>query len=571
MLESLIYRDRPAPADWCERNLVMPPKTSGNRPGPLSFSGQEYIREILENLRRDAVSHVYVCAAAQVCKTVVDLCAFAYMRCHEPQGTLWALPDKGLARAFVEERFAPFITSNPCLLGDMRAQDVRGLSIPFDSFNCNFVGVNNPGELSSRPVSFVIMDEAGKFEHRKKREAEPQDLIEDRTHGFARKKLFITSTPSTAEQPFWAAYHATDRQRWYVPCPHCNSYFPLEFNRQSVIWDRPSDPTAAVPVEVVRHTARYVCPRCRREIDQTCKAAMIAAGRWVAENTEHTDAARRGYHLNALYSAFRSWGDVAADFVLATRRAMLDPYALQNFYNSDLAIPYELQQVRVQDESVKALIDPSYDRGVPPVPPVMVTVTYDVHQTHQDWVLCAFAITGEQWVIDWGQIAVIDDIPRHYVTVTDPYRRNGVICRGLVDSGFNTLAVYRMCMECAGEVWPSKGTPRARGTWGQIDLGDNYPGLVLYVYSDHAQKMLLYSTRIQQARGNKLHLPRNADQALLDGLKGQELVKKPGRRYPEWKELPNDHYGDCVKLAQVTWQVMEAYLPREESTVYPQA
>lgn len=77
----------------------------------------------------------------------------------------------------------------------------------------------------------------------------------------------------------------------------------------------------------------------------------------------------------------------------------------------------------------------------------------------------------------------------------------------------------------------------------------------LYIYADHQQKNQLYADRIARGGTPLLHLPRDADEALLRGLAGQELRRKDGARWATWKKVAGDHYGDCVKLCALTYQI----------------
>ena len=153
-LDSLKFRERPSVWEWAQRELRMPLKVSPNNPGALSFAGQEYLREPLEALRDDTVSHIVLAFGAQVAKTTFCFTAFAYMRQHEPVPALWCLPSKDISKAFVRERFMPFVEANGWLIDGLPRESFGSLGIQFDDANLSFVGVNSPGELSSRPVAW---------------------------------------------------------------------------------------------------------------------------------------------------------------------------------------------------------------------------------------------------------------------------------------------------------------------------------------------------------------------------------------------------------------------------------
>lgn len=560
-LDRLKFKRKPSVWEWAQATLRMPVKTSPNAPGRLSFEGQEYLREPLELLRDDAVQHIVLCFGAQVAKTTFDLVAFAYMQAHEARPTLWALSTKELAKQFSRERFRPFLEANDWLLEGTQRDDIGTLSMQFRSNNLAFVGVNNPGELSSRPVAFVVCDEAGKYQHVVKAEAAPDKLIEARTNSFRRKKMLTTSTPSAEDQAFWQRFLLTDQRHYHVPCPHCGEYFELKFSLKTVVWDHPDD-GSKVDFETVKRTTRYICPHCAAELYEHDKPAMIAGGRWVSNNPQATGGSARGYHLNALYSRWMTWGEVAERFVKATRSGE-GAYALQDFTNSYLAEPFTVYNVRVREETVEALRSVEYARGEVPPGTQYLCIAYDCHNKGQYWTVCAMGLEGEQWVIDWGIVNAIEEIPAHAAGL----QYGGMPVQvGYIDSGYQTEKVYAACAKSGGKLWPSKGTDARHGTWTEMSV-PGWPLLTLTLYSDHQAKNALYAERIAAGRGAPLHVPRNADQALMAGLSGQELSRRNGAQVATWKKVAEDHYGDCVKLCALTWSVVGRQLTRARQAV----
>ena len=543
-LDSLKFRQKESVWEWAQRVLKLPIRTSPNCPGELSFAGQEYLREPLEAIRDDDVTHISLVFGAQVAKTTFCIVAFAYMRAHEPSPALWALPSKDLSGSFMRERFRPFLEANPWLLEGVREEDMSSLGVQFPDAKLSFVGVNSPGDLSSRPVNWVVMDEASKYEHKVKTEATADKLIEARTRSFVRKKIIQASTPSEERHPFWQSYSQTAMKKYFVPCPHCGEKFELKFSERSLVWDHPED-GEKVDLDTVRRTAHYICPHCGASLWEKDKPAMMAGGEWRATNLT-ADTRKLGYQLNSLYSRWMTWGDVAAEFVESARKN-----SLQDFVNSILAEPYRQYEVKVRESAVDKLRDMYYGRGTVPHEVQYLSVAYDCHQLEQYWTVCGHGAGGEQWVIDWGKVMTIAEIPDHALALEYEGRR---VTLGFVDSAYNTLQVYDACSRSAGLLWPTKGSDARSGTWSESRILE-YPGLLLYLYSDHQQKTDLYANRI--ARGGKplLHIPRDADEELLKGLSGQELCRKPGARWSTWKRVANDHFGDCVKLCSLTYQI----------------
>jgi hypothetical protein len=159
------------------------------------------------------------------------------------------------------------------------------------------------------------------------------------------------------------------------------------------------------------------------------------------------------------------------------------------------------------------------------------------------------------WVVDYGTILAIE---------TDPATgRSGIAAHfeslnwhgirpdlGFVDSGDWTQTVYREC-ERHPALTPTKGAAARTGTYA-LTPTKNSPTLDLLTYSDHQAKLELYGEIIARGNLSPLHLPSDITPDFVAGLSGQTLEKRPTGP-PRWKELANDHYGDCLKLCRVSW------------------
>jgi hypothetical protein len=113
-----------------------------------------------------------------------------------------------------------------------------------------------------------------------------------------------------------------------------------------------------------------------------------------------------------------------------------------------------------------------------------------------------------------------------------------------MDSGWATEKVYDVCERMRGFLWPTKGDNRAHGTWKETTAASR-PHLRLFTYSDTQIKDELYSRLIQRQKAPRLWLPADVTTDVILGLSGQQKDRATGK----WKELPADHYGDCIKLA----------------------
>lgn len=310
MLECLLWRERPDLVEWVEESLVFPRETSPNAPGRVSLARQPFAREVLHAFLDSKVEHLYLVFAAQTMKTTLCILGLACLLEFEPAPLLWALPSDTLAKPFSRNRLQPFIRKNPVLAKHLREDPAAfsPMEMMLDVMPVYMTGATSPARLSSRPVAYAIIDEEAKIEHQDKKEAHPVQLIEERTKAFARKLIVHASTPNTEDSPFWQGYRGTDCREFYVPCPHCGVMQTLFFSRETVVWEAVEGKSAAEAAEL---TARYVCPFCHGEIWDEQKVVLMQKGKWRATNPA-APPSRRGYRLNALYSPFVTFGQMAA-------------------------------------------------------------------------------------------------------------------------------------------------------------------------------------------------------------------------------------------------------------------
>lgn len=101
-------------------------------------------------------------------------------------------------------------------------------------------------------------------------EGDPVALAIRRTMTYSNRLVVMASTPVDEETSrILRAYNEGDQRVYRVPCPHCQ-----EFNE--VTWKDIQWP------EGQPEAAYYVCPECGGVTEESGKAKMVAAGRWVA-------------------------------------------------------------------------------------------------------------------------------------------------------------------------------------------------------------------------------------------------------------------------------------------------
>jgi hypothetical protein len=606
MLESLMLTEREAASSWCERHLVFPRDTSPNAPGPLSFERQPYLREILDCAGDPSVESVFVSGGAQIGKSALLIAMLGYFIAQQPANGIWAMTSLEQVRLFSRKRVMPFIKANGMLARYVKQNDpaaFQALNYELMHMNVRFVGTGSPANLASESCAWVIGDEAAKWPHNAKEEAPPLQLIQERTKGFPRRFHLFTSTPTNIENEFWQGFAGSEMRQYFMPCPYCEGEFAFTFTRETMRWDKPEN--GHIDIDLAAATVRYVCPHCGGEIWEEQKAELMAKGRWkpsealqkeYGSETVQPSSKNRGYHIDSLYSPFVSWGKCVRAFLECYTKLTV-ALDLQNFRNSWCGLPYEHTKVTVKPEHITALCG-AHRRGVVPGEPYYVSVGYDPGGNQTHWCACAVYEGGKMLVIDWGTILqyrteyhlepdgeginaewrpVVDKagVAPHFSSLR--WRREDgeevVPYMGFVDAGYSTGDIYDECNMQPGVLMPTKGASEAAGTWYMRKAGDAWPGLPVLQYSDHNAKMSLYARTVAKGEAPQLVLPveEECDMELLRGLSGQKLVRKGEKEV--WRRVPEDHYGDCIKLQRIGWWVLgrrfeaSAVLPVEESAV----
>jgi phage terminase large subunit GpA-like protein len=235
-----------------------------------------------------------------------------YVIHHAPGPMLAVQPTVELAKRNSRQRIDALIEESGVLrerVQPARSRDAGNtvLSKEFAGGILVMTGANSAVGLRSIPARYLFLDEIDAYPASADEEGDPITLAEARSLTFAhRRKMFLVSTPTTRGlSRIEREYEASDRRRFFVPCPHCDHEQWLTFER--LRWEKGQP-----------ETARYHCGDCDEPIAEHHKPAMLAAGEWRA-TAKASDPATIGFHLSALYSpiGWLSWERIARDWEAA--------------------------------------------------------------------------------------------------------------------------------------------------------------------------------------------------------------------------------------------------------------
>lgn len=565
-----LLRETPASVgEWVQQNFVLPPSISRYYPGPVSLARQPWMFELLQDILDPSIHYVTIAMGTQNGKSTFLLLGMGALLDLDPLPFIWAGATKPLTQSAVNTKILPFINANPILAEQLggRKRHKAGL-IEMEESELFYLTARMPADTAEKAAAYVFVDEAAKIQHPVKSEGHPIDLLGERCKSFGpRHCMVMASTPAREDDPFWKSYLAGDQRKWYVPCPECGAMQAMEFTRERV---RFSVDGPLTPQENIELSARYICENCGAAWNETQKNEAIARGEWRPTAAAPRD--HRSYSLNSLYSFTVTIGDMARKFWEAQRERD-GGVKLQNFVNSWCARPFAFHAFKLGEPKVRACIDTRYRRKeLPPnINPYYVVTCFDPGLNLTHWVTTMVSAGGELWVLDWGTLLTFTSDRSKPGEITGPASLIYRIKYGnfphyaYIDSGNWTMDVYREC-EAAGEkgkLRPTKGVTADHGAWGKTPI-HNMDDRILYKYSDFHAKNDLYAKRLNDGDGS-VHLPADTTDDLIAGLVGQERLKMP-RGGDIWKPLPDDHYGDCLKMAAVSWWMLcQKYEPLSAS------
>lgn len=381
---------------WADQYRVLSGQSS-SEPGPWRTARTPYLREIMDALSTDSeVEEVVLWSGTQLGKSECCNNWIGYSIDHNPGPVLLVQPTLDLAKRYSKQRIAALIDSTPCLRGRVqpaRARDSGNtlLEKEFDGGILVIAGANSAAGLRSMPARDLLFDEVDAYPLMIDDEGDPISLAEKRQDTFTRRKRLKTSTCTIkGESRIEQAYQASDRRRYWVPCPHCGEYQVLQWANLKWTDDEPE-------------TAAYACEHCGAMIAETAKTGMLAAGEWRADAP---GARSRGYWLNSLYSplGWLSWAAIVREFreakVAADRG---DQTLLQVWTNTRLAETWELRGNEIEDSLIQQRAEPyglrTIPRGV-----LLLTASVDVQGDRLELMLHGWGRGQEYWVIDYVKL-----------------------------------------------------------------------------------------------------------------------------------------------------------------------
>jgi phage terminase large subunit GpA-like protein len=463
-------------SEWAEQYRMLPSKTSA-APGKWS-NIPFYTVEVMDSFVDPWVETITVMAAVQSSKTesIYNMLGFAI--CQDPAPVLVVMPTLGLMKrankkilGMIREstEMARHITSNQ--------DDITKSEIQLDNLCITFATAGSTADLRNVEVRYCLMDETDDYPLEVSEQGSPIEMATARTTTFWNRKIIHVCTPTTDEGYIAQEYSRSDQSKYWVPCPYCKGYQQLDFFRIKHRGERlgqwPKDRRDPDYIRLHR-VARYECEHCGAEIDDRDKRWMLRFGTWVPDGHSidkdgsvaipRPKAIHRGFHWSSLYSPWRSFSDIAAQFF----KTKDDPQTYKTFVNLWLGKPWK-QVVETIEESkiLNARVD--LDPQTVPRESVALTAFIDCQKYGFWFAVRAWAADYTSWLIHYGQLPTWDDVERLLFETEYPVADGGGIAkiwRAGVDVGGTKHEESSASMTEEAELWVrANGVGRGARVW----------------------------------------------------------------------------------------------------------
>ena len=380
-------------SQWADLELRLSSKGSAE-PGRWRTERNPPLREPMDCLSaRSTVKDVALKFPIQYGKTMVAVAALGYTMDHNPGPVMVTLPGEVSMHKWVAQKLNPMIEETPAVRTTLTSTDSRNGSNrrefkDFAGGQLYIEHAGSPSRLKSTTVRTLIVDELDEFAANLQGGDDPVEMLNGRTSAFPAtyKRLYISTPQIRGLSRIDALYEKSDQRRYYVPCPHCGEEQPLEWS--GLRWGPGGTGVA------------YVCRECGAMIDEHHKPAMIAAGRWVAENP---GAKIRGYHINALYYQI-GLGPRWADLVEMWLDAQNDPARLKTFINDRLAEAWEDPAMRAVKHNIIADRAERYPLRTAPAGVLAITAGVDTQDNRLAVQIVGWGRGLSFWVLDYIEL-----------------------------------------------------------------------------------------------------------------------------------------------------------------------
>ena len=535
-------RPRLRPSEWCDQEIVV---TAGQLVGARwrTTAAQRGILDIFHV--EPMIETVVVKSAAQVGKSASATGMVAFYLAHRPTAILYVTATKDPdAYTWSRTRFEPVVRASPALRAVMHEPYARELGAAAkvmlrtarNGAVLAIAGANSASSLASRSTEVLIQDEVDRWPDVLGSEGSPIDISRARTDAYGSdRKVLMLSTPTTDAAPITVWHRDGDQRRWFVPCPECGCFQPLE-------WEH-FDFDGGDGEPVLR------CVECDHGITDSERRRILEDGEWRATE-EPSDPTIASFHLSRFDSPFSSLRDIVRSFKLARRKQKRgDPDAMTAWVNLWRGLEVAANVEKVDPDRLLARRE-VFEHEAPAGVDVL-TAGVDIQGDRIEVLVVGWGDGEESWIlrrailygdpttdVPWEQLAEELD-----ATYQNPAGEHFGIRMMGVDAGYLPSRVYQ---------WVGKRQPRGvRAVIGRAGVypiisspsaprGDR-PCALHKVGDDESKTLILARLKVKPPGPGTVHLPAEdwCDSGFMKSLASEalETTMVRGRPVQRWRVL----------------------------------
>jgi len=521
-------------SQWADEYRKLSPESSAE-PGQWRTGRAPYQRGMMDAVNDPSIETIVIMSSAQIGKTELINNVVGFYASHDPAPILCLQPTLEMALTWSKDRLAPMVRDTPALKFKVKGTRSRDsgntlLHKVFPGGHITMSGANSAASLASRPIRILLCDEVDRYPPSAGTEGDPVSLGRKRTATFWNRKIILTSTPTIKDASrIEYEFDLSDQRRYYVPCPECDESQTLKWS--NIVYDK-DDP------EDVSYACDNGCV-----IDEAKKLWMLERGEWVAESESKR---RAGFHLNELYSPWRKWREVVADFI----ESKGNRETLKTWVNTSLGESWEEKGDGIEFEGMMERCE-AYDKDSLPDDILLITSVVDVQHDRFECLSQGWGVDKERWNIEHKIIhgdtakpdtwAMLDDWLLTNYSVAG--RRMMAAC-SLIDSGdgARTEDVYNFCKGKAGRrIYPVKGSSKYYEPIASRPIKAGRQRVTLFhCGTDTAKDSIIFSSlQMEEPGPGYIHFPHTVDLEFFKQLTAETRKTKMyrGKKRLTWVKI----------------------------------
>lgn len=583
-LESLRFEKELTVSEWSDAHRMLSGRAS-SEPGPWRTNRTPYLRGIMDALSiSDPVQRVVFMKGAQLGATEAGSNWMGYIIDHAPGPLLAVQPTVEMCKRLSKQRLQTMIEETPCLsekIASPRSRDSGNtlFSKEFPGGMMLLTGSNSAVGLRSTPCRYIFLDEVDAFVTDVEGEGDPCTLAERRSTTFARRKIFLASTPTIKDYSrIETEYLLSDQRRFYVPCPKCGV---MDWWKWPQLKMENEDPS----------TVKYECEHCGERYGESHKTELLSRGEWIA--TAKGDGKTAGFHLSSLYSplGWKSWTEICEDFL----RSKDDAPKLKTWVNTILGETWEEDYAsKISSQGLMERCE-HYEPGVMPEDSLALTCGVDVQDNRL--AISVFAWRGpsdceEGWLLHHQEIFGDPGRPELWKQLDEVILREWPHASGVklrpdavaIDSGGHfTSEVYQYARERGRQnVMAIKGQSQrnkpAIGRPSKVDMNSKgrslRKGALVYPVGSDTIKTTLFSRLKHNEPGpGYLHFHMSTTSEYFEQMTAEKQIVKHNRggyAHREWVKKPNARNESLDTLVYSYAALCSMYMRYDRRTIWDQ-